>query len=191
MTNYDACLAFVWRTGFDSPADGCHTDPADPGGATNGGVTQATWDHACRVGIAEGKLAAATRLQLSDVLQATCWYPTCPVVPAGIDLMLFNGIMMTGAYRRLMQQCLGMMGASVDGWIGPVTLARINRAHSDTLIDALSGAHYAYLHALLGLWPRFGAGWTTRIQAAQETAHSMAGAVPPGPPPPPGIRLSS
>jgi lysozyme family protein len=195
-SNFDACLAFVWRPGHDCPSDLAHTTPGDPGGLTNGGVTQAVWDHALAVGLVHGRLEHASLEQLGDVLEATCWRPLCPQVPPGIDLMLFNGIMLTGAYRRLVQQCVGMMGADVDGWIGPITLGRINHAHPATLIDALSGAHYAYLHGLLGLWPKFGAGWTKRLVAAQAVAHEMALVVPPappppGPPPPDSIRLSS
>ena len=191
MPNFDACLQFVWRPGFDDPNDGHHTTAGDPGGPTYGGVTQATWDAALASGLVHGTLAGATLETLADVLEATCWRPLCPQVPRGIDLMLFNGVMMTGAYRRIVQQCLGLVGGDVDGYIGPITLRKINAAHALTLIDALTGVHYAYLHGLLGLWPKFGVGWARRLVAAQAEAHRLAMAVPPGPPPPDTIRLSS
>lgn len=190
VNNFDACLAFVWRPGHDCPSDGTVTTPGDPGGATHGGVTQATWDHALAVGLVHGTLADATLEKLADVLEATCWRPICPAVPAGLDLMLFNGCMLTGSYRRITQQCLGLVGADVDGWIGPITLGKINRAHPPTLIDALTGAHYAYLHDLRGLWPRFGTGWTSRILAARALAQTMAAKAGPPGPVPDSIRLS-
>lgn len=183
--NFSTCLAFVWAPGRDSPGDLAHTTAGDPGGLTNGGVIQSTWDDCCRVGIVAGDLRTASLVQLGDVLKATCWEPVCPLVPHGLDLLIFNGVMMTGSFRRLVQQCVGLMGSDVDGQIGPKTVARINAAHTVTLIDAISGAHYAYLHGLLGLWPRFGVGWTKRLKDAQAEAIAMATAVPPS-----SIRLS-
>jgi lysozyme family protein len=172
--NFPAFLTFVWAPGRDCPSDGCHTTPGDSGGTTNAGVTQATWANAERVGIVTGPLERASQAQLREVLRATCWEPYGDSLPSGLDLLVANGRMMTGDYTHLVQQCCGLLGADVDGWIGPQTLARIHAAEPRTLIDACSGVHFGYLTHLPG-WSQFGAGWGKRVAAAQAQALGMAG----------------
>jgi lysozyme family protein len=176
--NFDTSLAFVWRPEFDSPHQGTHTTEGDSGGATSGGVIQATWDAAMRAGVVKGSLPDAGPDQLSAVLRATCWGTICDKLPAGLDLLYFNGSMMTGRFPKLFQEALGFMGPDdVDGWIGPDSLERARSRDPETLIDAISGAHAAYL-ATLESWPRFGRGWTTRLKAAQLAAIALADGTP-------------
>jgi lysozyme family protein len=180
--NFPAGLAFVWARGRDSPQDGYHATPGDPGGGTFGGVIEATWADAVRVGIVKGLLAKAMIAQLTIVLQLKFWGDTCDSLPAGLDLLLFNGRMMSGEFPKLFQQCLGFMGhEDVDGWIGPDTLRAVRGRDPATLIDAVSGVHYAYLETL-PTWAEFGGaehgdGWTGRLKAAQAAAQAMAGKV--------------
>ncbi len=172
--NFPAALEFVWRPEFDSPGQGFHKTPHDPGGGTNGGVIQATWDNAVMAGIVKGKLEDAGRDQLSAVLRIKYWGTVCDALPTGLDLLLFNGRMMTGKFTKLFQQSLGFIGPdSVDGWIGPQTLTKASACDARTLIDALSGAHAAYLGDL-STFMQFGRGWTIRLKAAQTAALAMA-----------------
>jgi len=98
-------------------------------------------------------------------------------IRVGVDLLFFNGRMMTGRFPFLFQQCLGFMGEEVDGLIGPKTLAKVRSRDPETLIDAISGAHAAYL-ATLPTWQEFGRGWTLRLKAAQVLAITLADAAP-------------
>jgi hypothetical protein len=176
--NWPAALAFVWQPNFDSPQQGVHTTPGDPGGTTYGGVIQATWDNAVKTGIVRGLLTGATIAQLSTVLRLRFWGDTCDALPRGVDLLYFNGHIMSEDYPYLLQQCLGFTGpADVDGWIGPETLRACRAADSATLINAMSGAHYAYL-TRLAAWAKFKDGWTTRLRAAQVAAHGLADGAP-------------
>jgi len=175
--NFPTARAFVWQRGLDSPQDGFHTTVGDAGLGTNGGVTQATWDSAVQSGIVTGALSTATTTQLSHVLQIKFWGVLCDELPHGVDLLYFNGLMMTGAFPHLMQQCLGFMGADVDGWIGPESLKVIRSRDPETFIDAVSGCHYQYLTTLAG-WATFGNGWTNRLKLAQTAARAMADAAP-------------
>lgn len=171
--NYPRALAFVWQPGFDSPADGYHVEPGDPGGGTKGGVIEDTWARAVRMGIVRGALRAATVGDLSAVLLATTWTATGDALPAGLDLLFFNGHMMSGEYPRLLQRALGFMGADdVDGDIGAVTMAAVRAADPATLVNALSGIHYDYLTRLSG-WLRDGGGWTARLKAARLAALAL------------------
>lgn len=170
--NFDAALTFVWAPGRDSPDDGYHVTPNDPGGGTIGGVIEATWQTAVHDGLVKGSLRAATRDQLTTVLRDKFWGPVCDALPAGIDFLMFNGRMMSGGYPKIFQSCLGLVGDDVDGDIGPMTLGVAASAAPATLANALTGAHYTYLRALFA-WPDFGNGWTARLQAARQTALGM------------------
>lgn len=171
-SNFQSALTFVWRPEFDSPDQGYHVTPNDPGGGTYGGVIEATWAAAAHDGLVDGLLRDATRDQLAAVLRTKFWGPVCDALPAGIDLLMFNGRMMSGGYPKIFQSCLGLVGDDVDGDIGPQTMAVAASAAPATLANALTGAHYTYLRALFA-WPDFGNGWTARLQAARQTALGM------------------
>lgn len=176
--NFCAALGFVWQMPFDSPRQGYHTSPGDPGLGTKGGVIEATWANAVAAGIVSGTLAAATDAQLTAVLKVKFWGTTCDDLPHGIDLLFFNGRMMSGHFPSLMQQCCGFMGADdVDNWIGPKSLAVIRSRDPETFIDAVSGAHHAYLRSLDN-WAANANGWTTRLKAAQALAVALADKAP-------------
>lgn len=174
--NYPAALAFVWQPQFDSPSQGYHATPGDPGGGTYGGVIEQTWAHARAAGIVTGSLMGASQDQLSTVLRSLFWGSVCDELPAGVDLLMFNGRMMSGGFPRLFQQSLGLMGSDVDGWIGPDTLAAASGVHVPTFVNAVTGAHAAYL-AALPTWGEFGNGWAARLKEAQAAAWLLAGKV--------------
>lgn len=174
--SFGLALAFVWQPGFDPPSDGDHVTPGDPGGETNGGVTATTWAAAVQSGIVKGALEAATRAQLAAVLRVNFWGAVCDALPPGLDLLFFNGRMMSGGFPKLLQQCVGMMGADVDGLIGANTIGVVDTSDARTLINALSGAHYAYL-TRLKTWTEFSGGWTTRLVAAKAEALRLVGSV--------------
>jgi lysozyme family protein len=174
--NFDAFIAFVWpeNGGFDSPKQGYHVTPGDSGGGTKGGVIEATWAAQVRQGEVTGTLTNASNAQLETVLRNVAWGPVCDALPAGVDLLVANGRMMTGAYGTILQQCLGLVGLAVDNDIGPETLAVALKADPVTLIHALHGNHYRYL-AGLSSWAEFKNGWTTRLIAAVDAALAVAG----------------
>ncbi|HTI81718.1 MAG TPA: putative peptidoglycan-binding domain-containing protein [Acetobacteraceae bacterium] len=167
--NYQTALNFVWQPGFDDPRDGYHVTPGDAGGGTKGGVIEATWAAAVAKGLVTGTLADATNDQLAAVLRYDCWGTACDTLRAGVDLMLFNGRMMSGGYPRIFQKCLGVY---VDGDIGPITLAVAAKANPASLVEALTTAHLAYL-SQLSSWPEFKNGWTHRCEAAQTAAIAL------------------
>lgn len=167
--NFQTGLAFVWSPGRDSPRDGYHVTPGDAGGGTKGGIIEATWAKAVAAGMVKGGLAAASDDQLSTVLHAKFWSDTCDQLPAGLDLLFFNGRMMTGYFSQLFQQCLGYVGADVDGNVGPSSIGRTKIRDAETLIHAVTGVHTAYLSKLTG-WRQFGGGWSMRLESARAAA---------------------
>lgn len=172
--NFPAGLALIWQPGFDDPADGYHVTPNDPGKGTSGGVIQVTWDAAVDAGIVSGLLVKASTAQLKLVLQNKFWGTLCDKLPNGLDVLYFNGTVMSGHFPKIVQQCLGFMGDDeVDGDIGPITLKAIRAAHTATLIRAISGAHYQYL-TTLAIWKLEQGGWTHRLRLVQSAALALA-----------------
>lgn len=170
--NRPAGLGFVWQRGYDSPLDGYHVTPGDSGGGTLGGVIEATWAGAQRDGTipAGVELKAASQAQLSLVLMGEFWGPVCDTLPAGLDLLVFNGRMMSGEYGRLFQD---VVGVAPDGEIGPKTLAAAQRADLPATVLGLTVLHLFYLSKLGDSWTEFHNGWIKRVLAAQKLAEGM------------------
>lgn len=172
--NFPKFIALVWPDNgdFDSPKQGYHVTPGDTGGGTKGGVIEATWRHYRDAGLVTGALADASDVQLMTVLRAAAWGAVGDELPAGLDILIANGRMMTGAYGAIVEQCLGWTGAAVDGEIGPHDMQRLGVSNRRTLIEAIHGNHWRYLHGL-STWDIFGVGWTRRIVAARDAALAL------------------
>jgi len=168
--NFKNALAWVWKPGYDDPADGYHVTPGDAGGGTLGGVIEATWASAVLLGVVTGKLKNATKDQLSAVLSIECWGSVCNSLPSGVDFLVFNGRMMSGGYPKILQQVLGVVP---DGNIGPKTLTAAQSFDPKTLSQKLMVAHIYYLSGLGAAWAEFHNGWESRVLDAYVTALAM------------------
>jgi lysozyme family protein len=175
--NFGAFISFVWpKNGdFDSPLQGYHVTPGDPGGGTKGGVIETTWAHYLGTGLVTGALSAASDAQLELVLKAAAWGSVCDALPSGLDLMVANGRMMSGYYPEIFQQTLGFTGKAVDGSLGPITLARAKAVPLAATITSLAANHEKYLQRL-STWTEFGKGWTRRIEACKTASLALAAA---------------
>lgn len=162
-------LAFVWKFQYDSPGQGYHCDPRDPGAGTKGGVIEKTWQDCVARGIVSGSLRTATNDQLAAVLRFKCWGKECAQLPGSTGFLLFNGRMMTGHYTWILQGCLGV---PEDGSFGPKTMSAAQAADPAKLNDMLLPAHLKYLK-MLPVWQFYGHGWTTRLVDAHTTAASI------------------
>lgn len=80
-----------------------------------------------------------------------------------------------GASVRLLQEAVG--GLTVDGGLGPVTLAAVARVDRVELIYRLGARHEAYYQSLSG-FQFFGHGWTARNSARLTAALATMVAVP-------------
>lgn len=170
-STFAACLAFVLGPDRDG-----HGDDSAPGEGflTRWGVTHPTWDMAEHQGIVSGSLADATRAQCAAVLRALYWNVLhCSALGPGVNLMAFNAGMLagTGHAARLIQR---IVGAGVDGVIGPLTIHACDGFGDQALIDAIAAGDEAY-YAALATADLFLRGWTLREQAARALAYQMAG----------------
>jgi lysozyme family protein len=175
--DFDACLAFTLKQ-----EGGYSDDPADPGGATNMGITLATY----RQWADDPNLGP---LQVQDISERTAraiyrslyWNPLrADALPAGVDLSVFDMGANAGIWgsARLLQRALGFTGEEVDGCVGPETLGAAAKCDPRTLVDDLAERQAAYYRSLSD-FPSFGRGWLNRTAARREAALAMIGGAKP------------
>lgn len=168
---FDECLAFTLR------AEGGYVDdPADPGGATNMGITLATlceWSDDPNVGVAQ--VQHMTLRTARPIYRALYWNPLrADALPVGVDLSVFDFGVNAGIWRsaRLLQRALGFTGEELDGCVGPETLAAAAKIDARLLVDHLTNRQVTYYRGLPD-FPTFGRGWLARTEARQSAALAM------------------
>ena len=168
---FDACLAFTL-----AQEGGYVDDPADPGGATNMGITLATlrhWDHDPALGPVD--VRDLTRQTAAAIYRALYWNALRgDALPAGIDLSTFDFGVNAGTRRsaELLQQVLGIPPAQVDGSVGPETLRAVLAADTARVIGGLAEHQAAYYQGLPE-FGRFGRGWLDRTARRRQAALAM------------------
>ena len=171
LAAFQRCLAFTWRPENDGQP--LHVTAGDPGGATNMGVTLATWrawneDDT----LTAEDLAAASRSDLSALYASEFWNKVRgDELPDGLDLMVFDLAVMSSPARaaRILQDALGI---KQDGYVGDVTVQYAWAASVRPLIG-LYGARTAAYWRGLPTWARFGKGWTDRNDRKLLAARAM------------------
>lgn len=170
-------------------------DPADPGGATNHGVTLATMqrlgmdlDGDGNVTAADVKLLTAdqaVQIFMSDYYHA----PHIDQLPDAIQPDVFDMQVNAGATAvKLLQQLVTRMGFTCadDGAIGPQTIAQVKAAYAgapDHLNDAYAIARRNYYYALGDAHPalrKFArtpdggkGGWITRAESFMQPQYRL------------------
>jgi lysozyme family protein len=169
---FELCLAHVLRH------EGGYVDhPADPGGATNMGITLKTlarwrqvtpwWD------LPKAEVKALSHGEAGRIYRALYWN-ACRAgeLPPGMDLVVFDYAVNSGADRatRTLQAALGVV---VDGRVGPLTIAAAREADAARIINAICDRRLGFLRALK-TFPTFGRGWTSRVAAVRAAALAVA-----------------
>lgn len=168
--NFPACLNVILES------EGGFADLAgDPGGATNHGVTLATWAGWVGHPVTIADMEALTVADVTPLYQADFWNVShCPDLPSGVDLMVFDTAVNQGVGRgvRTLQKALGV---NPDGAWGPITEAALAASPPSLIIDEIAKVRTAYYESL-PTFSRFGKGWLNRVARTQGIAHQMAGA---------------
>lgn len=160
---------------------GWSNDPADPGGATNFGITIGDFARYRGVPLGsdnrqslEAELASIDRATVRAIYRDRYWLrAVCPELPAAPAVMHFDAAVNHGIGRanRMLQQAVGVVP---DGEIGPATLAAVRAADELALIG-----RYAELrrsaYRRLPIFARFGKGWLRRVDATLAAARAVAG----------------
>ena len=131
---FPACLDFTLAN-----EGGFSDNPADPGGATFKGITLASLrDYWGDPDATVEDLRGLDPETISWFYQQRFWSPMqCGVLPAGIDLMIFDHGVNVGKARPvpMMQRLLAV---DDDGIVGPITLAAIS---ARTRMDSSAHEH--------------------------------------------------
>ena len=162
-----ACVAIVL-----GKEGGFVNDPADPGGATNLGITRATLEAWRGQPVSEADVRKLTQAEALQIYRARYWnVMRCDDLPPGIDLMVFDFGVNAGPSRAA-SHLQRAVGARVDGAIGPRTIAAAKAANAHNVIDMLvlrREQHYRSLPT----FPKFGRGWLNRTASVASKAKAM------------------
>ncbi len=171
------CLELVLRQ------EGGYADhPADPGGATNFGITRKTLARWRKISpwweLPKAAVKALAVAEAAQIYEASYWRRVAgEALPAGIDLALFDFAVNSGPERAI-KALQAALRVKADGWIGPLTLdalrARIGAAGVASIIVALCDGRLGFLQRL-ATFATFGRGWSRRVAEIRTAALAMAG----------------
>ncbi|MCI5078689.1 MAG: glycoside hydrolase family 108 protein [Oricola sp.] len=143
--------------------------PKDPGGATNRGITLATFRRYVKPKATKADLRAITDAQITTVYRRHYWDAVLGAeLPSGVDYAVFDFAVNSGPSRsvKFLQR---VVGVTQDGRIGPITLAALAKDDPQDVVSKLCDARLAWLKRL-ETWPTFGRGWERRVSEVKRDA---------------------
>lgn len=154
--------------------------PADPGGATNLGITIGT---ARRYGVdmdGDGDtdiidIKKLTPEKAGEIYLGEYWAKVKgDLLPSGVDYAVFDFAVNSGVDRasRYLQ---AVVGAAQDGNIGPATIAAVKADGPEAIINDLCNKRLAFMKGLK-TWSTFGKGWSSRVEGVRKAAMAMCNA---------------
>jgi lysozyme family protein len=164
---FEQCVAFTL-----TEEGGYSDNPADAGGPTNFGITQATLSAWRGYYCTAEEVENLSEIEAEDIYESHYWNTVYGnVLPIGVDLLVFDFGVNTGPSHSV-KMLQNIVGVKADGMIGPISLLAMKGAGTTNLINSLSQAHTAYYQSLAD-FSTFGNGWLGRVQRAQSLALSM------------------
>tara|TARA_Y100001972_G_C7592213_1_gene296895 strand:- start:372 stop:878 length:507 start_codon:yes stop_codon:yes gene_type:complete len=167
MSNYNECLKIILMH-----EGGYVNHPKDPGGETNLGVTKRVYEE-------WGGTKEMKDLTIEDVepiYKNNYWDKIKgDDLPDGLDLCVFDFGVNAGPGRaaKFLQK---MIGTTVDGGIGPMTLKAVNEYVDENgikeTITNYQNMRQEYYEGL-STFDTFGGGWTRRVKETTHEAESM------------------
>lgn len=148
MSTFERALLFVL-----AQEGGYVNDLHDPGGETRYGISKRQYP-------AED-IRNLTVERARELYRRDYWDKNrCNELPAHMALAVFDAAVNGGAPIRWLQMAVG---ASIDGAIGPKTIAAANACKDKPkAVRDMLASRMMYLTALAG-WSRYGLGWTRRV----------------------------
>jgi hypothetical protein len=166
--NFDRCVAvtLAYEGGFVD-------DPADPGGATNFGITKRTLEAYFGYAVSVDDVRNLSSSTAIAIYRANYWNQMrCGDLPAGVDLMVFDYGVNSGPATAI-KALQGLVRVEQDGSIGPQTLGAVANATPMSLVNGLAQTRMNYLRGL-PTFAQFGDGWTRRVTDVQQKGQQMA-----------------
>ena len=166
--NFEQCLALVLKE-----EGGYVNDSRDPGGRTNYGVTQKTWESWVGHPVTEADMENLTIADVSPLYKANYWDKiNGDSLPLGIDYATFDMAVNSGVTRaaKTLQQVLGV---AQDGQVGEATINACEAANPREIATAVCEKRLAFLQSL-PTYGTFGRGWSNRVASVEKAAFDMA-----------------
>ena len=167
--NFDTALKHVLQI------EGDYSDhPDDPGGMTNMGVTQNAWSEWVGHPASEKEMRSLTVEKVAPFYKRKYWDKVAgDELPKGLDHAVFDFAVNSGPGRaaKLLQ---AIANVTVDGAIGPKTLAAVQKMHLEKLVAEYNDMRQEYLEALPH-YRTFGNGWKRRVAEVKTEALAMLG----------------
>ena len=157
--SFDSALSFVL-----AKEGGFVNDPADPGGATNKGVTQLTYDgYRAKNRLPKRDVRQIQNTEVRDIYRSIWDSLKCDLLPAKTAEVLFDFAVNSGVSRAA-KKLQALVGLKEDGLIGTQSI-NVLKHHVDTeLASKLLDAREAYYHSIaLGPKQKFLNGWLNRL----------------------------
>lgn len=169
--NFDASLkvVLIHEGGFVN-------HPRDPGGATNLGVTKATWEAWKGKKVSIDDMKKLTQKDVTPLYKKNYWDKVKgDQLPSGLDLVVFDFGVNAGPSRAVRYLQL-VVGTKDDGIIGPNTLKAVDvyikRTSVKQAVLDYSSMREKYYKSLK-TFSTFGRGWLRRVEEVKNTAIKM------------------
>ncbi|WP_407529462.1 glycoside hydrolase family 108 protein [Methylobacterium oryzisoli] len=152
---------------------GYSNHPKDPGGSTQNGVTQATYDDYRKK---SGKPAQDVRkidyTEIYQLYKRNYWDRIQgDDLPAGVDYAVFDWAVNSGPKRAIIG-LQRVVGVADDGKLGPITLAAVRGMDQAAIVNRLNDDRLTFFRQL-STWPTFGKGWSNRVAGVRKEALAM------------------
>ena len=161
MERIEKLKSFIlsWEGGFVN-------DPRDPGGATNKGITLATFRHVFGKDKTVNDLKKITDSQWTTVFKKYFWdkYKADQIKDDYVAFLLVDWLWGSGKYAITKVQKL--LGLKVDGIVGEKTIAKINSYNGKELFIQLWKLRESFIKGLNN-YNTFGKGWLRRLNGIQ------------------------
>jgi lysozyme family protein len=168
-TAFQASLPFIlrWEGGYVN-------HPADPGGATNKGITQRVYDDwRIRKALPARDVRQITDIEIHAIYEANYWLPPrCDLLRNPLDLIQFDTAVNMGVGRavRMLQATLG---CGMDGDFGPETERAAAACDIGVAVTRYCDRREGYYRDLAQRKPKlavFLKGWMNRLNALRSEA---------------------
>jgi lysozyme family protein len=167
--NFDVGMAAVFKH------EGGYVDhPADPGGATNLGITRATLSAYRGRQVSKAEVRALTKAEAKAIYKKQYWDTAgCDELPSGVDYAVFDYSVNSGP-SRLIRTLQAALGVPADGVVGVRTLAVADETDARAIVNKICDRRLGFLRRLK-TWSTFGRGWERRVEGVRKDALAMAG----------------